>query len=73
MFSYAQTSSFAVRYLGKVSYVAPQSNVGSSESQIGTLEDIDRAQVRKITQMVGYWLVGIVITPTTTINMPLPL
>ena len=46
LFSYAQTSSFAVRYLGKVSDVTPQINIGSSESQISTLEDIEVAQVR---------------------------
>jgi len=46
LFSYAQTSSFAVRYLGKVSGVTPQINIGSSESQISTLEDIEVAQVR---------------------------
>ena len=49
LFSYAQTSSFTVKFLGHVPNVTPQSNVGSPESQISTLEAIDISQVCIIT------------------------
>ena len=45
LFSYAQTSYFTVKLLGHIPDVPAQSNMGSTESQISTLEAIDAAQV----------------------------
>ena len=49
LFSYAQTSYFTVKLLGHLPDVPSQSNMGSSESQISTLEAIDTAQVETVT------------------------
>lgn len=46
LFSYAQTSYFPVKLLGHIPDVPPQSNMGSTQSQISTLEAIDTAQVK---------------------------
>lgn len=44
LFSYAQTSYFTIKLLGHIPDVPPQSVMGSTESQISTLEAIDTAQ-----------------------------
>lgn len=45
LFSYARTSYFTVKLVGRIPDVPSQTNMGSTESQISTLEAIDTAQV----------------------------